>query len=213
MFPNPETINVRKSATILTAYNGTPIPQRGKVKLDVSHNGNRWYKETFYIAETTGPAILGLPSSLKLKLITVHCAINQAPIKDVKDVMRLYPEQFDKIGKFDGEHHIVIDQEIPPVIHAPGKCPIHLKDELKNELDKMLVNDVIRKVTEPTDWVNSLTYSRKANGEIRICLDPKDLNKAIKRNHHKTPTLEELTHKFREAKFFSKLDAIAGTGQ
>ena len=112
----------------------------------------------------------------------------------------MYPEQFDK------EHHIVVD----PDVHAPRKCPIHLKDELKSELDKMLTIDVIRKVTEPTDWVNSLTYSRKANGEIRVCLDPKDLNKAIKRNHHKTPTLEELTHKFREARFFSKLDAKSG---
>ena len=97
-----------------------------------------------------------------------------------------------KIEKFDGEHHIVIDPVVPPVIYAPRKCPIHLKDEL----DKMLANAVIRWVTKPTDWLNSLKFSRKANGEILIYLNPKDLIKAIKQNYHKTPMLEELTHNF-----------------
>ncbi len=58
--------------------------------------------------------------------------------------------------------------------------------------------------------MSSLTYSRKSNGKLRICLDPKDLNAAMKRTYHKTPTLEEITHKFHGAKVFSKLDARHG---
>ena len=61
-------------------------------------------------------------------------------------------------------------------------------------------------MTEPTDWVNSMVVSRKANGKLRVCLDPKDLNKAIKRCHHKTPTLDEITYKLAGAKFFTKMD-------
>ena len=77
-------------------------------------------------------------------------------------------------------------------------------------LDEMVENGVIRKIDEPTDWVNSLAYSRKQNGKLRICLDPKDLNKAIKRCHHHTPTLEEIAHHFAESQHFSKLDAMNG---
>ncbi|XP_014679079.1 PREDICTED: RNA-directed DNA polymerase homolog [Priapulus caudatus] len=69
---------------------------------------------------------------------------------------------------------------------------------------------VITKVTEPTDWVSSLAFSRKSNGRLRVCLDPKDLNTAIKRPHYKTPTLEEITHRFAGATTFSKLDARHG---
>ncbi|CAM1298425.1 Uncharacterised protein r2_g801 [Pycnogonum litorale] len=69
---------------------------------------------------------------------------------------------------------------------------------------------VIRKVSEPTDWVSSLAYSRKANGKLRICLDPSHLNKVLKRPHHKIPTLEEINHKFNGARYFSKLDAKSG---
>ncbi|PIK51509.1 hypothetical protein BSL78_11614 [Apostichopus japonicus] len=69
---------------------------------------------------------------------------------------------------------------------------------------------VIESVTEPTDWVSSVVYSQKANGKWRVCLDPKDLNSAIKRTYHKTPTLEEITHRLAHSTVFSKLDARHG---
>lgn len=69
---------------------------------------------------------------------------------------------------------------------------------------------VIKKVSEPTDWVNSMVCTMKKDGSLCICLDPRDLNTAIKRSHHKTPTQEEITHKFAGSRYFSKLDAKNG---
>ena len=46
----------------------------------------------------------------------------------------------------------------------------------------MMSLEFIRPVKEPTDWVSSITYVKKADGSLRICLDPKDLNKALKRD-------------------------------
>ena len=45
---------------------------------------------------------------------------------------------------------------------------------------------------------------------LYICLDPRDLNKVIIREHYKAPTLEEISHKLAEATVFSKLDAKDG---
>ena len=59
---------------------------------------------------------------------------------------------------------------------------------------------------EPTPWVSSLTYPKKTNGKLRVCLDPKDLNKAIITENHKAPTLEEIMHIFTGATKFSKVD-------
>ena len=39
---------------------------------------------------------------------------------------------------------------------------------------------VIRQVKEPTDWVSSLAYSHKDRGDLRVCFDPRHLNKALK---------------------------------
>ena len=69
---------------------------------------------------------------------------------------------------------------------------------------------VITHVDEPMDWVSSITYVQKANGELCLCLDPCDLNKAIRCNHHKTPTVEEVAHEFAHSRFFTKLDACHG---
>ena len=59
---------------------------------------------------------------------------------------------------------------------------------------------------EPTDWVSSLAYAWKANGKLRVCLDPQDINKAIKRDDYKTPTVEENTHQLAGSKKFTKVN-------
>ena len=105
---------------------------------------------------------------------------------------------------------IPIDKSVPPGVHSPRRCPIHLQDEVKTELEKMEKIGVIAKVSAPTDWVSIIEYSRKSNNKLHISLYPKDLNRAIKRPHYKTPTLDENTHQFAGSRVFSKLEAHHG---
>ena len=204
------------SCTKLTAYNGTQIPQYGVCSIKCSY-GDKETEAMFYLADVAGPAICGLPTCCQLNLVELHCAVStcssKVPLPAIKnkDVLQaLYPDRFDGIGKFEGKYHIVTDPDVPPVVHAPRKCPIHIKDDIKKELDEMVSLGVIKPVTEPTDWVSSVAYSQKSNGRWRVCLDPKNLNQAVKRSHHHTPTLEEITHKFKGSTIFSKLDARHG---
>ena len=53
----------------------------------------------------------------------------------------------------------------------------------------------------------------KPNGKLRICIDPRDLNKAIKREYYPTRTIEEIVTRMPNAKVFSVLDASYGFGQ
>ena len=69
---------------------------------------------------------------------------------------------------------------------------------------------VITHVDEPMDWVSSSTYVQKANGELHLCLDPRDLNEAIHQDHHKMPTVEEVAHESVHSCFFTKLDTHNG---
>ena len=69
---------------------------------------------------------------------------------------------------------------------------------------------VITCIGQPTDWVSSITYVQKANSELCLCLDPCDLNRAICHDHHKMPTVEEVTHEFANSCYFTKLDAHHG---
>ena len=74
----------------------------------------------------------------------------------------------------------------------------------------MVDQRIIRTIEEPTDWVSSLKYVTKRDGSIRVCLEPRQLNKALIRPRHQAPTLDDLNHIFANTKFFSNLDAKAG---
>ncbi|XP_072181419.1 uncharacterized protein [Diadema setosum] len=208
----PLESSVTPSQTKLYAYNGSIIPQYGSIDFPCQYADGKWFRTEFFIVETAGPALLGLQSAVKMKLVQVHCETHQeaCQIRSIEDLESTYPDRFQGLGRLPGECHITLMEDALPVVHPPRKFPIKLKDELKQELDRMEAAEVIAKVTEPTDWVSSLAFSRKSNGKLRVCLDPKDLNRACKRTYHKTPTIEETTHKLHGAQVFSKLDARSG---
>ena len=119
--------------TKLTAYNGSPIPLYG-----VLHVPILWQPSTpgaqphvihsyWYIADTTGPTLLGLSACEKLAVVQVNCAVkttqpDRSPtgttptqaartlkskcIKCTDDLMREFPDRFTGIGKFPGEYKI-----------------------------------------------------------------------------------------------------------
>ena len=65
---------------------------------------------------------------------------------------------------------------------------------------------VVVRLTDPTDWVNSMVTVMKPN-KIRICIDPRDLNKAIKREHYPMKTIKEVIAEMPQAQAFSVLNA------
>mgnify|MGYP001564044659 CR=1 FL=1 len=63
---------------------------------------------------------------------------------------------------------------------------------------------VISKVNEPTDWANSMVVTQKPNGALRVCLDPRDLNENIKREHYQLPKKEEIYAEMQGAQIYSQ---------
>jgi hypothetical protein len=66
--------------------------------------------------------------------------------------------------------------------------------------------NITEPVEKPTEWVNSLVIVSKPNGKLRICLDSRRLNKAIKRQHHHQPTTEGIISELSGGRYFSELD-------
>ena len=96
-----------------------------------------------------------------------------------------------------------------PTCRPPRRIPRSKRDPLKKELDRMENVGIIEKVplNEPADWVSSLVCVDKPGGSIRVCLDPRDLNRAIKREHYPLPLVEDITSSYAGATLFSTLDA------
>ena len=128
--------------------------------------------------------------------------------KTVEDLKKLYPNSFDRLGSLKGAYNIRVDPTVKPVTHARRKVPIESKEAIDKELDYLIEEEIITEQVEPTPWVSSVTFPRKPNGEVRVCLDPSNLNKAIIREHHKPMTVEEIAHKLAGATVYTKADAL-----
>ncbi len=147
----------------------------------------------------------------KLLKLTYSVETGNSPTFFTKQsVLHDHSEVFQGIGLFPGECTIHLEPNSTPVIHPPRKIPVALHDRCKLELSRMEKIGVIAKVNEPTEWVNSMVIVQKSEGKLRICLDPKDLNKSIQRPHYPMRTLDDILPQLAGAKYFTKLDARSG---
>lgn len=128
-------------------------------------------------------------------------------------VLKNFKDVFEGIGELPGEYTIHTNKDVLPVVHPPRRLPISLPEHVKQELDAMVIANIITPVSEPTKWVSSMVVVEKKNNKIRICLDPRDLNKVIMRSHYPLPTIEQVAARLNKAKVFTVLDAKTGFWQ
>ena len=124
--------------------------------------------------------------------------INEQNIEKVATVspVEQHPDTFDsKLGALPGKVYLQVDEMIHPTVMATRRIPIDVRPKLKAKLDRMTKLGVITKVEGPTPWVSQLVITKK-NGEVRVCIDPRELNKALLREHYTLPILEDTVHEF-----------------
>ena len=210
----------------ITTYGGHNIRNLGSCQLYIHHRGDI-RAVTFEVTEVPSPAMLGCKTCSELELVQFNCNLTQTlesnkatksppgnqpndkphtPLTKEK-LLTDFQDRFEGLGEFHMKpYHITLESGAEPVIHPPRSVPVHLRDLYKEEIDKMLELGVITTVDTPTDWVNSIVLSETTNekGEItklRVCLDPRDLNKWIKREQHYTKTIDEVVTQLNDAKF------------
>ena len=209
------------SNCILTSYCGRTIPHQGSLKLKITHK-KKTVVADFKVVDAPGaPSVLGCKQSIQLGIVSIGqvdtvASPSQEPVFGSKqEVLNSYKDCFDKIGKFPGEKYsIKLVEDAQPVVHPPRTVPVHILPLYKAELDKMLADNIIAPVSEPTDWVNSIVCSVKETSDnkkkVRLCLDPKDLNKMIRREHYYTRTIDEILPSLHGKKYFSVVDCKKG---
>ena len=210
-------VKLHNAKETLRGYTGEVVPVRGKCVLPIKF-GHSTVKTVFYVSENTKISLLGRDMCEKLGLVTFNPKIDQIEKESTgklkyEKLKEEYKDVFEGLGCIPGEHEIHIDRTVTPVVHPCRKIPFPQYEEVKLEIEKMEKLGVIVKVDAPTEWVSSILVVPKPNGKMRICLDPKDLNRAIKRQHYKLPTREEILAQFSDARIFTKLDASQGFWQ
>ena len=81
---------------------------------------------------------------------------------------------------------------------------------LKEELQELQRREIITPVECSTDWISGMVVVQKQNGKPRVCIDPRPLNKALKRSHFPLPTIEDIIPDLSRAKVFTVCDVKSG---
>ena len=153
-------------------------------------------------------------------------SITDLPLTQDK-VESIYADVFQGLGKFPGEpYKLRLKPDAVPAKHRPRKVPVHLQDAFHEEVERLVKIDVLEKVTEPTEWVNSFVIVEKVidssnahspnhviKKSIHLCLDPKDLNEALEREPYYSRSIDELISMFAGAKVFTIVDMDKGYWQ
>ena len=124
-------------------------------------------------------------------------------------VLSEFKDVFEGIGKLPGrKYHTELKSDAQPVQHPPRAVPE--KEAYKDELERLCSLGIVEPEAGHTDWINSIVPVAKPDGSIRLCLDPKDLNKSIKRNQYYSKTIDEVSAELHNSRYFTVVDAKSG---
>lgn len=209
---------LKRTEHVLSMYNKTVIIPAGRCSLDVVNpRSQEEFEIEFFVFDHPGAVLLlGSKTVQEMGLIHVNrdkilaVTTGMGKINNMAELADEFPDVFDGTGCLEGQYHLVLDDTARPVVHPPRRVPVAMRTKLEEELDSLTERQIIAPVDVPTPLVSSLVCVEKPNGKLRVCLDPKDLNKGLRRSHYPMPTIDDVLPDLNDAKVFSTFDAKNG---
>ena len=209
-------VPIKTTSTLLTMWNQTVVKPIGEAKILVYNptTTEKFNCKFIIVPDNKGfVPLLGNKACQKMGLLTVntHNFKQLATVTSCKDPVKAFPEVFnDELGTIPGEVKLHLDPDVTPQITPQRRVPEALKENLRNELKRMCVKKIITPVKTPTDWVSNIVVATKKSGDLRVCINPQSLNKALKREKYQLPVLEDFLPNLSKAKIFTTLDLKSG---
>ena len=158
--------------------------------------------------------LLSYETAAALNLITLRVQSIKQEYQTHEQLVQEYGHIFEGIGTLKNfEVNLHIDESVRPVAQPARRIPFHLRQKVSAALDKLEQQGIIEKVDGATPWISPLVVIPKKDGDIRLCVDMRMANRAIQRERHPTPTVDDLIHALNGATVFSKLDLRSGYHQ
>ena len=216
---------LKQTTTRIFSYlSDNPIDLLGHLTTNISCN-NKTQKCKIYVVKGKWGSLLGKTSAEALDVLRVapspstpeniaNIQTNNNMPESTKAIVNEHSSIFsgtELLKNFQLKLHI--DPSIPPVQELIRRIPYHTKQKVSDEINRLLSLDIFGKVEGPTTWLNPVVAAPKPNGKIRICLDMPQANRAVIRERHIIPKIEDIFTELHGATIFSKIDLKEGYHQ
>ena len=166
---------------------------------------------TFHVADKSDSGnLISANTAQELRSITLHVDNVVSNKKgNIDSILNKHSKVFTGLGKLK-QHQVTfnIDKTVAPKAQPQRRIPYHIRDKVKSAIEILEQDDVIEKVPEsqPTPSVSPIVAVSKDDGGVRICVDMRQANNAIKRVRYHIPTVKDIRQELNGGKWFSKLD-------
>lgn len=186
---------VKTSDKLLNSYTGHQLENIGTFEAEIQIATRITTAKFYVVNQHRANPLLGLATGKILGVIKIGLnAINN--IDETRPLSKLKGVVID----------LPIDEDIKPVIQPYRRVPVPVEDAVSKKLDELLAQGVIEPVKGAPTWISPMVVVPKENGQVRICIDMRRANQAIKRENHPLPVMEDFLPHLVGGKVFSKLD-------
>ena len=135
----------------------------------------------------------------------------ECPSSDLMSVVEEHRELFRTTpGVTDAAHHF-IPTAGTPVRVPPRRIPAHYREEIDKQITTMLAQGIIKESSSP--WMAPAVFVLKKSGDLRLCIDYRELNKKTKKDAYPLPLPDEVQDRLAGSTIFSTLDLQSGYWQ
>ncbi|XP_074313449.1 uncharacterized protein LOC141648620 [Silene latifolia] len=133
-------------------------------------------------------------------------------LTEYKDVFAWSYKEMPGLSPKVAMHRLAIKKSVSPKKQPQRRFRSDLIPEIEKEVNKLIEAGFIREVTYPT-WIANIVPVRKKNGQLRVCVDFRDLNNACPKDDFPLPVTELMIDATTGHEALSFMDCTAGYNQ
>jgi len=133
-------------------------------------------------------------------------------LSEYKDVFAWSYKEMPGLDPKVAVHRLSIKKGISPKKQPQRRFHPELVPEIEKEVNKLIEAGFVREVKYPT-WIANVVPVRKKNGQLRICVDFRDLNDACPKDDFLLPVTELMIDSTTGHEALSFMDCTAGYNQ
>lgn len=154
----------------------------------------------FFVLGGGKRSLIGQQTATRMKLLKVGLSVcNVTELREVESTKPFPSVPGDEI-EFD------IDESVPPSKNAYYHVPAAFSDRARERLAIMEAQDIIERVIKAPKWISGMSAVSRGKSDFRLVVNMKGPNRAILRQYHRLPLLDEMKRKLHGAQWFTKLD-------
>ena len=189
--------DIKLEKTNVKAYtynNKDPVTFHGKFTSVIESKYALSVGEVFVIKSKHSGCLLSFSTAQELGSATLHLdtvsdSQDDGKIMDerITNILSDYSNVFQGLGKLkEYKVRLNIDESIEPVASKPRRIPFHIRKKVDAAIDSLIVDDIIEKIpdTQPTPWVSPIVVVGQKNDNVRLCIDMRKPNSAVKRTRY-----------------------------